>query len=923
MTAVNLAAALAQMGNRVLIADLDPQACTTWVLNGEPDADRATVYHLLVDRPAVLSEVAIHTDVERLDLAPSNMLLAGAELELIGLPGTELRLAGAFTAARDKYDLCVIDCPPSLGTLTLNALVASTDVIVPVHVDPYALECVKHLLQTVTIIRRRFHRYCAGNLRILLTCVDDRTVLGRQVQQQMRRLLGDLVFRTVIHRTITLSEALAAGEAAITYAPASTGAAEYMRLAEEWLGCEQEPKQMLALAEVALMAQGALSQRRTELGRPSIAPASDVSHHPQEKPQIPGPQTDRAREKPQVPERKAPGPRKPPAARAETPAVETPPRRPPEGPPGTAPRSSEPAASKAPEPKPERAVSHSEHRGQPAEDAPPSRTRKIVLCLAFVAVLAASLVTIVLAVRNKPPIANPGSAAAQEDTPLSIRLTGAAQDPLTYRIVGGPSHGRLSGSPPDVVYTPMLNYHGSDDFTFIANDGTRDSAPATISIQVAGTDDAPVADSQSVTAEDNKPTVVTLTGRDVDGDALEFTICNQPEHGALTLDATFRADRKLVYTPKPDFTGPDSFAFKVNDGKTDSALATVSVNVIHVNHPPAVSDRELTTDEDTPLLITLAATDPEGAPLSYTITAGPANGALAGVAPELRYIPRANFHGTDTFAYDVSDGEGGTAAATVSIRVSQVNDAPTITSVPVPAAATRRQYACDVNAIDPDEGDELTYSLVEKPAGMSVDPTSGRIEWTPTSDQVGSHHVVVKVTDSDATPASDTQSFFVAVGPPSPQKATLTASGGYDQRSQKTLSIDGDIRKVQTADDTSLETQAGFYTVYSFSNASIPPDAEILSAAIYVKHFEAPQFPSGKLEWSVGTGWPDNPVSWASVNPSVYAGKHNKGTLGWNFTSSVNTPDKINSLQLQIKNNCAAAQIGTFVDCVYLVVQWQ
>ncbi|RPJ37577.1 MAG: ParA family protein, partial [Planctomycetaceae bacterium] len=184
-TAVNLAAALVQMGYKALLVDLDPQACATQALYGEPDAAAATVYHPLMSTEIPLSAVVVQTHIKQLDLVPSNVSLAAAEMNLLGKPGRELRIARAFRTVRDNYEVCVIDCPPSLGVLTLNALVASTDVIVPIQADSYALTCAQRLLETVLIIRQRFHRYCAGNLRLVMTYVEDRGALSKRTRQQM------------------------------------------------------------------------------------------------------------------------------------------------------------------------------------------------------------------------------------------------------------------------------------------------------------------------------------------------------------------------------------------------------------------------------------------------------------------------------------------------------------------------------------------------------------------------------------------------------------------------------------------------------------------------------------------------------------------------------------------------------------------
>ncbi len=235
-TAINASAAFASLGYRVLLIDLDPQAHATMGLGVDPDAQSRTVYEALTNRGVSLSSVTTGTNVEWLDLAPCNVLLAGAELELSGVLGKELLLAKELMSVRERYNLCIIDCPPSLGILTLNALVGSTDVIVPVQVHYYALEGLKRLLETVRIIRDRFPPCSLEILGLLLTFVEDGTVFSREIQQQMRGLFGQLVFDTVIHKTIRLAEAPSAGESVLTYAPESRGAVDYRSLVDELLG---------------------------------------------------------------------------------------------------------------------------------------------------------------------------------------------------------------------------------------------------------------------------------------------------------------------------------------------------------------------------------------------------------------------------------------------------------------------------------------------------------------------------------------------------------------------------------------------------------------------------------------------------------------------------------------------------------------
>jgi chromosome partitioning protein len=234
-TAVNLAASFAALGKQVLLVDLDPQAHATLGVGHDPDSLDKTIYDAMTNDQIPLSRVIVSTRTKGLNLAPNNILLSGFELELAAVYGREYVLSHQLKQVAGSYDFCVIDCSPSLSLLTLNALVAGTDVLIPVQTHYYALEGLKQLLETVDIVKERFNPGLKI-LGILLTFVENRTMLSKQVQHQMREFFGELVFDAVIHRTIRLAEAPSAGEPVLTYDPRSRGAEDYVALAEEILG---------------------------------------------------------------------------------------------------------------------------------------------------------------------------------------------------------------------------------------------------------------------------------------------------------------------------------------------------------------------------------------------------------------------------------------------------------------------------------------------------------------------------------------------------------------------------------------------------------------------------------------------------------------------------------------------------------------
>jgi chromosome partitioning protein len=229
-TAVNVAASIAEAGYPTLLADLDPQ-CNATVALGLPKDSDPNVYSCLSGGPSV-AEAATATPFENLAAVPSTPELAGASVELPRMPGSESRLREVLGDVRGRYLFTLLDCPPSLGPLTVNALVAADRVIVPVQTEYFALEGLAGLLDTVKLVQRELNpRLTVAGM--ILTMHDGRTRLARDVEREVRKHFPELVFETVVPRNVRLSEAPSFGVPVIRHAPTSAGSAAYLKLARE------------------------------------------------------------------------------------------------------------------------------------------------------------------------------------------------------------------------------------------------------------------------------------------------------------------------------------------------------------------------------------------------------------------------------------------------------------------------------------------------------------------------------------------------------------------------------------------------------------------------------------------------------------------------------------------------------------------
>lgn len=231
-TAINLASSLAVLEKRTLVIDADPQANTTSGLNFNPDSkERNNLYQILIGEKEI-NETIQHTDLEYLDVITSHIDLVGAEIEIINLPDRESILRNALAAVKEQYDYIILDCAPSLGLITVNALTAADSVIIPVQPEFFALEGLGKLLNTIKIVQTKLNRGLSVE-GFLFTMFDGRLRLHNQVVEEVKKHFPGMVFETVITRNIRLSEAPSFGKPAILYDAVSTGANNYLALAKE------------------------------------------------------------------------------------------------------------------------------------------------------------------------------------------------------------------------------------------------------------------------------------------------------------------------------------------------------------------------------------------------------------------------------------------------------------------------------------------------------------------------------------------------------------------------------------------------------------------------------------------------------------------------------------------------------------------
>jgi large repetitive protein len=404
--------------------------------------------------------------------------------------------------------------------------------------------------------------------------------------------------------------------------------------------------------------------------------------------------------------------------------------------------------------------------------------------------------TITVSQVNDAPTPAATSASLNEDAGpwlIPVSAVDVEGDPTTLFAVATPAaHGLvettpgITCSPPGTcagafLYTPAANYNGLDTFTFTASDGSATSAPASVSITVLPVNDAPVANAQSVTTNEDTAKAITLAGTDVDGNTLTFAIVDNPAHGSLSGTGSAR-----TYTPAANYNGPDAFTFKANDGSVDSNTATVTIDVSPVNDAPVASAQSVTTNEDTAKAIALTASDVEGSTLTYTVVTGPAHGTLSGTGSARTYTPAANFNGADSFTFRANDGLLDSNIATVSITVSAVNDRPVCSPL---ALGTDKNVPVNGTVTCADiESPSLTLRLETGPAKGTVNPfntTTGAFTYTPHAGATGPDSFTVIASDGadDSAPVT----VDVTIGNHAPVAEAQAVTTGEDTAKAITL----------------------------------------------------------------------------------------------------------------------------------------
>ena len=375
-------------------------------------------------------------------------------------------------------------------------------------------------------------------------------------------------------------------------------------------------------------------------------------------------------------------------------------------------------------------------------------------------------VTVSVASVNDVPVAVNDTVATTEDAPVTIPVLGndsdADGDPLVVTAAAAPNGTVVINRDGTITYIPNANFNGTDTITYTISDGKGGTSTATVTVTVAPVNDAPVAVADvAATNEDRPVTIASLANdTDLDGNPLTITAANAP-NGTVTINA----DGTITYTPKANFNGTDTITYTISDGAGGFSTATITVSVAAVNDPPVAIPDTATTTEETPVVVNVLGNDSdvEGDPLTVTAASAPNGTVTINADGTLRYVPNANFFGTDTITYTIGDGRGGFATGIVTMTVINTNDLPiAVNDVATTLEDTPVSLNVLTNDSDPD-GNPLTVVKAVAPNGTVVIGPEGRITYTPKLNFNGTD--VITYTITDGTGALVTATVTVTVTP--------------------------------------------------------------------------------------------------------------------------------------------------------------